>query len=131
MHGRERATGRELSKLLAIPLVLAPCRIPFVAGSLAQSVGAALDALRGRPVLTVTNGQESSGGIVNFVVVENRRRLEAAEPCGCRANAQMAQPLRSRHRSRAAAWNGRAAAGNGFRDRQRGRPTGSPAALDA
>lgn len=54
------------------------CQILFDAGSPDQSIGAALDAVRGSPVLTVTDAEDNGGpkGIINFVVEENHVRFE-------------------------------------------------------
>jgi hypothetical protein len=53
------------------------CNILYVAvrGAAAAAI---LDAVRGRPVLTVTDGEKEPGatGIVNFVVIDNRVRFE-------------------------------------------------------
>lgn len=50
------------------------CQIMYVAGSDAQPVPEALSAVRGTPVLTVTDGARApdARGIVNFVVQEDR-----------------------------------------------------------
>lgn len=54
------------------------CEILFDAGSSQQSVGAALAAVQGTPVLTVTNSEDYGGpkGIINFVIRENHVRFE-------------------------------------------------------
>jgi hypothetical protein len=54
------------------------CQIMFVAGSTGQTVAEALQAVRGAPVLTVTDQARDAGdsGIVNFVVQDNRVRFE-------------------------------------------------------
>jgi prepilin-type processing-associated H-X9-DG protein len=50
----------------------------FVAGSNAQSVASVLAAVRGTPVLTVTDDQTDpvATGIVNFVLVDGHVRFE-------------------------------------------------------
>jgi hypothetical protein len=57
------------------------CDMVYVAGSPAQPVAAALEAVRGTPVLTVTDSERYGGpaGIVNFVVLNNRVRFEIDE----------------------------------------------------
>ncbi len=50
------------------------CPLMYLGGSHSQSVKDALKALRGMPVLTVTDGS-ASPGIVDFVVVAGRVRL--------------------------------------------------------
>ena len=52
----------------------APCQIAFVAGSRGQDVKAALLALRGAPVLTVTDGAMDPG-VIDFAVVGGRVRF--------------------------------------------------------
>jgi hypothetical protein len=64
---RLRATGRDSG-----------CHIMYIAGSDIQSVAEALDAVRGTPVLTITDSARdaSAKGIVHFVILENRVRFE-------------------------------------------------------
>jgi len=57
------------------------CQIAYVAGSPAQSRADALKALKGAPVLTVTDqgrGADPAGeeGVVNFVLTDNRVRFD-------------------------------------------------------
>lgn len=54
------------------------CAVMFVAGSDAQPVSAALVAVRGMPVLTVTDGatDPATKGIINFVLQDDRVRFE-------------------------------------------------------
>jgi hypothetical protein len=54
------------------------CDMAYLTGSPAQSAAAALDAVRGTPVLTVTDAERYGGrtGIVNFIVQNNRVRFE-------------------------------------------------------
>lgn len=54
------------------------CHVMYVAGSTAQPVAQALAAVRGTPVLTVTNSAhgDKDFGIVNFVVKDNRVRFQ-------------------------------------------------------
>jgi len=54
------------------------CSVMFVAGPDAQSVAQTLAAVRGSPVLTVTDGAEGldDSGIINFVVEDSRVRFE-------------------------------------------------------
>lgn len=52
------------------------CDVAYLAGSPRQSVSAALAALRGAPVLTVTDARWSSArGMIHFEVVSNRVRF--------------------------------------------------------
>ncbi|MGH7022607.1 MAG: YfiR family protein [Caulobacteraceae bacterium] len=50
------------------------CQIMFIGGSAQQSVGDALSAMRGAPVLTVTDGP-GPAGVINFVVDGGRVRF--------------------------------------------------------
>jgi YfiR/HmsC-like len=54
------------------------CQILFDAGSPEQSIAAALAAVQGTPVLTVTDSEDYGGpkGIINFVIRENHVRFE-------------------------------------------------------
>ena len=54
------------------------CHIAYIAESDAQLIAAALDAMKGTPVLTVTDSTHPSGptGIVSFVVQDNRVRFD-------------------------------------------------------
>jgi hypothetical protein len=54
------------------------CSVMFIAGPDAQSVAQTLVAVRGSPVLTVTDGAEGvdDSGIINFVVEDSRVRFE-------------------------------------------------------
>lgn len=52
----------------------APCQIAFLGGSRAQPVKDALRALRGAPILTVTD-DPAAPGVVDFVVVQDRVRF--------------------------------------------------------
>lgn len=54
------------------------CHIMYIAGSDVQSVAEALDAVRGTPVLTITDSARDARakGIVHFVIHENRVRFE-------------------------------------------------------
>ena len=54
------------------------CHIAYLGGSPGQSVAHALAALRGRPVLTVTDRDRNPGaaGIIQFMLHENRVRFE-------------------------------------------------------
>lgn len=57
------------------------CHIAYISGSPAQSVDAALDAVRGAPVLTFTDAARGSAakGIIHFVVSDDRVRFEIDE----------------------------------------------------
>jgi hypothetical protein len=52
------------------------CHIAFLSGSRSQSVGQMLAALRGKPVLTVTDARNGAQrGIIHFAVVDGRVRF--------------------------------------------------------
>ena len=57
------------------------CHIMYMAGSAAQPVAAALDAVRGTPVLTFTDEARGSAakGIIHFVIRDDRVRFEIDE----------------------------------------------------
>jgi hypothetical protein len=57
------------------------CHIAYIAGSDAQSASQAMDAVRGTPVLTVTDAARTpqTAGIVHFVVQDNRVRFDIDE----------------------------------------------------
>jgi hypothetical protein len=56
----------------------APCHIMFVSGSDAQSVPDGLAAVRGMPILTITDAARDADakGIIHFVIRDNRVRFE-------------------------------------------------------
>lgn len=66
------------------------CNILYVRGSRAQSVAEALAAVRGRPVLTVTDGAEPgpAHGMLHFVLTNNRVRFEV-DPAAASAGGVM------------------------------------------
>jgi hypothetical protein len=53
------------------------CEVAFVGGSPTQSQSAALRAVEGQPVLTVTDGEAEGGGksMIRFVLIEGRVRF--------------------------------------------------------
>lgn len=59
----------------------AGCHIMYISGSTTQSVGEALDAVRGAPVLTFTDANQGSNakGIIHLVVHADRVRFEIDE----------------------------------------------------
>jgi hypothetical protein len=63
------------------------CQVLYAAGSPRQSVAQALQAVRGAPVLTVTDaGRGATRGMIHFVVFEDRVRFhidaDQAQDCG-------------------------------------------------
>lgn len=81
---RQAAVGQKVEqrpvvvRQLDSAVVASGCQEMFVAGSDAQPVSAALAAVRGAPVLTVTNGQTDAAakGIINFVLSNGHVRFE-------------------------------------------------------
>ena len=72
----------------------APCAVLFVAPSKRQSVGEALERVRGAPVLTVTDGSpEGQRGMIDFVLKDNRIRFridaDAAERSGLTVSSKL------------------------------------------
>jgi hypothetical protein len=66
------------SKRLAVADRAAGCHVMFIGGSTDQPVAAALAAVEGAPILTVTDSapNRDSSGTVNFVVADNKVRFE-------------------------------------------------------
>ncbi len=54
------------------------CQILFIAGQDEKKIAAALNAVRGENVLTITDGAPTpaTAGIINFVIADNRVRFE-------------------------------------------------------
>jgi hypothetical protein len=75
-----QAIGGRAIKIVRLPHIARDtnCQVIYLSGSPEQSVAAALLAVKGLPVLTVTENSVDSDdkGIVNFVIVENRVRFE-------------------------------------------------------
>jgi len=71
------------------------CQILYIAGSSAQSVVQALDAVRGASVLTVTDAasDDNAAGIVRLVVKDNHVRFDiddqAASQCGLTISSEL------------------------------------------
>lgn len=51
------------------------CQVLYIAGSRTQSVASALQTVKGSPSLTITEGSQTRGSIVQFVVQEGRVRF--------------------------------------------------------
>ena len=84
----------------------ASCQIVYLGGSSEQSVAEALEALRGAPVLSVTDEAQSSQtkGIVHFVIENDRVRFEidaqAASASGLKISSKLLDlAVNSRRRS--------------------------------
>jgi hypothetical protein len=54
------------------------CHILYIAGTSPQSAQQAIEAVRGAPVMTVTDSAQTvqSSGIINFIIQENRVRFD-------------------------------------------------------
>jgi hypothetical protein len=74
----QKVAGRAIQvRRLAVAERDSGCQVLYIAGSEGQPVAAALAAVRGAPILTVTDaGRGSAKGIVHFVVQERRVRFE-------------------------------------------------------
>ena len=72
------------------------CNIAFLGGSARQSPGAMQEALRGQPILTVTDTSEGAGrGIVHFAVKEGRVRFHIDDALAARNNLTLSARLLS------------------------------------
>jgi hypothetical protein len=71
MDGLRIGTHPLVLRRLATADARSGCHVMFVAGSPAQPVSQALDAVRGTPTLTVTDAAQP-GGIIQFVMVNDR-----------------------------------------------------------
>jgi hypothetical protein len=70
------------------------CQIMYIAGSRQQSVGEALRAVEGAPVLTVTDSEPPDRrGMVNFVLQDNRIRFQIDEAAAARNGLAMSAKL--------------------------------------
>lgn len=69
------------------------CQIAFLGGSPEQSAAQAAALLRGQPVLTVTDG--GGGGIVSFVIVDNRVRFAIDKSAAADAHIAISSKLLS------------------------------------
>jgi hypothetical protein len=74
INGRE-VVIRRLNKVERNP----PCHILYAGGSEEQSEVEIIAAVRGSPVLTVSDGLNSSLSIINFVIADNRVRFNIDE----------------------------------------------------
>jgi len=73
-----------------------PCHMAFLAGSPSQSVEEALDALRGVPMLTVTDGRVSRArGIIHFELSGGRVRFHIDDAVAARAGLNISSKLLS------------------------------------
>ena len=63
---------------IAQPSAVGTCHMLYVAGLPADTIDAYLQAARGKPILTVTDGGTTrrTQGVINFVLRENRVRFE-------------------------------------------------------
>jgi hypothetical protein len=73
------------------------CHILYAAGSPAQSAAEALEAVRGEPVLTVTDGSSTAEGkgVVHFVVLDNRVRFEIDDQAAAEQGLRISSKLLS------------------------------------
>lgn len=91
----ETASGRPISvRAVRAPSRARDCHILFAGARTTLSVAAYLNAVRGRPVLTITDIRNGGvRGVIHFVIVENRVRFHidqaAAQRQGLRLNARL------------------------------------------
>lgn len=72
----QQVNGRPLAvRRLATVSQSSGCQVLYIAGSRRQSVASALQAARGSPSLTVTDGAKTPGSIIQFVVHDGRVRF--------------------------------------------------------
>jgi hypothetical protein len=75
-----QTVGERSIAVMRLDVITGPqdCDMVFAAGSERQSIPAVLAAVRGAPVLTVTDAVRDprAKGIINFVIVDNRVRFE-------------------------------------------------------
>jgi hypothetical protein len=73
------------------------CQLMYVAGSDAEPVAAALAAVRGAPVLTVTDGQSAANpaGMINFVLQDGYVRFEIDPQLATQAGLNISSKLLS------------------------------------
>jgi len=75
LEGQRIGTHPLALRRLAVADAHAGCHVMFVAGSPAQPVTQALDAVRGTPTLTVTDAP-AAPGIIRFVMINDRVNFE-------------------------------------------------------
>ena len=73
------------------------CHIAFIAGSPDQSIAQSLEALRGQPVLTVTDNAADAAnrGIISFVIIDNRVRFQIDEQAAVQNHITLSSKLLS------------------------------------
>ncbi len=73
----------------------AGCHIMYIAGSSSQSVEAALRAVEGAPILTITDAMHQSAvkGIVHFVIQERRVRFQIDDMAAARNGIKISSKL--------------------------------------
>jgi hypothetical protein len=76
--GQAYATHPIEVRHIAQPAAVAGCHMLYVAGLPADTIDSYLQAAKGKPILTVTDGAASrrTQGMINFVVRDNRVRFE-------------------------------------------------------
>lgn len=85
-----------LVRRLAAPTSDAPCQMLYVAPSEPRLVRAALESVRGRPVLTVTDSAEADAqGMIDFVTIDERVRFAIDDGEAARAGIGISSKLLS------------------------------------
>jgi YfiR/HmsC-like len=94
VEGKTRGARPIVARRLERASADAGCQIMYVAGSRQQSVGEALHAVEGAPVLTVTDsGPADRRGMVNFVRQDNRIRFEIDEAAASQSGVTISAKL--------------------------------------
>ena len=73
----------------------ATCQLLFVAGGDPAAAGAALDAMKGRAVITVTDTNAAPRGVISFVVVGNRVRFDIDDSLAAQGGISISSKLLS------------------------------------
>ena len=94
--GQQVAGRKILVRRLAVVEKGSGCQVLYIAGSPAQPVRQALEAVRGAPILTVTDAARGdAAGIVHFVIKDRRVRFdiddEAAAANGLKVSSRLFQ----------------------------------------
>lgn len=75
VHGQKIGPRPIVVRRLARPEKTAGCHILYLSNAHGAAAAGALQSTHGAPVLTVTDGADSVGGVVNFVLRDNRVRF--------------------------------------------------------
>jgi hypothetical protein len=92
--GRGQSAGNRPIAILRLSAVRPEddCQLTYISGD-AQFVSLSLAAVNGTPVLTVTDVQSGEKGVINFVTLENRVRLEIDQAAAARNHLKLSSKL--------------------------------------